>query len=44
MSNELDSMPESYFVSGLEEIKYDTPELLKKGQEITEIYPGVTDK
>ncbi|MBB6454948.1 hypothetical protein HNQ94_003437 [Salirhabdus euzebyi] len=38
--NELDSMPKNYFISDIEEFKYDTPELLKKGKKITKIYPG----
>lgn len=40
LPNELDSMPESYFISNVEEIKYDTPELLKRGKKISTIYPG----
>ncbi len=40
LPNELDSMPENHFISNIEEFKYDTPELLKRGKEITEIYPG----
>ena len=42
LPNELDSMPEIYFISNVEEFKHDTPELLKKGQKITEICPGDT--
>lgn len=42
LPDELDSMPESYFISSIEEFQYDTPELLKKGQKITKIYPGDT--
>lgn len=40
--NGLKVMPKSYFISRVEEFKYDTPELLKKGQKITKIYPGDT--
>ncbi len=40
LPNELDRMSESHFISSVEKFKYDTPELLKKGQEITKIYPG----
>lgn len=32
--------PKSYFVEDLSKIKYDTPELLKKAKEITDLYPG----
>jgi len=38
----LEVMPKSYFIARVEEFKYDTPELLKKGQKITKIYPGDT--
>ncbi len=40
--NELNAMPKSHFISRVEEFKYDTPELLKRGQKITKIYPGDT--
>lgn len=40
LPDELDRMPESYFISGVEDFKYDTPVLLKKGQKFTKIYPG----
>lgn len=33
-------MPKNYFIDDLSEIKFDTPELLKKAKEITELYPG----
>ncbi|WP_245844042.1 hypothetical protein [Oceanobacillus rekensis] len=42
LPNELDSMPENYFISNVKEFKYDTPKLLKKSQKITKIYPGDT--
>lgn len=42
LPDELDSMPKSSFISDAENFKYDTPELLKKGQKITNIYPGDT--
>lgn len=32
--------PESYFITDLSEIKYDTPELLRKAKKITKLYPG----
>lgn len=35
-------MPKNYFIASVEEFKYDTPELLKKGEKITKIYPGDT--
>ncbi|MEY2373405.1 hypothetical protein [Lysinibacillus capsici] len=40
--NELNAMPKSHFISSVEEFKYDTPELLKRAQKITKIYPGDT--
>ncbi|WP_432355598.1 hypothetical protein [Sporosarcina sp. A2] len=42
LPNELKPMTKSHFISRVEEFKYDTPELLKKAQKITEIYPGDT--
>ncbi|GGA90119.1 hypothetical protein [Ornithinibacillus halotolerans] len=38
--DELDAMSESYFISNVEDIQYDTPELLTKAQKLAEIYPG----
>lgn len=38
--NEMDIMPENQFISKVEEFNYDTPELLKRAQKITKIYPG----
>ena len=40
--DEMDAMPKSQFISKVEEFKYDTPELLKRAQKITKIYPGDT--
>ena len=40
--NETDALPKSQFTSKVEEFKYDTPELLKRAQKITKIYPGDT--
>lgn len=40
LPNELDSMPENFFINNVEEFKYDTPELLEEGQKVTKIYPG----
>ena len=40
--NEMDALPKSQFTSKVEEFKYDTPELLKRAQKITKIYPGDT--
>ena len=40
--NETDALPKSQFISKVEEFKYDTPELLKRAQKITKIYPGDT--
>ncbi|MFJ7407100.1 MULTISPECIES: hypothetical protein [unclassified Lysinibacillus] len=38
----LEVMPKSYFINSVGEFKFDTPELLKKGQKITKIFPGDT--
>lgn len=40
LPDELETMPESYFIANVEEFQYDTPELLKKAQKIAQIYPG----
>lgn len=40
LPDELETMPESYFIANVEEFQYDTPELLKKAQKISKIYPG----
>ncbi|MDY0410408.1 hypothetical protein ACFFIS_16505 [Virgibacillus soli] len=40
LPNELESMPEKYFIPSFEVFKYDSPELLNKGLKITNIYPG----
>ncbi|REB06641.1 hypothetical protein DVB69_12430 [Sporosarcina sp. BI001-red] len=40
LPNELKPMSKNYFISTVEEFKYDTPELLKKAQKVTKIYPG----
>ncbi|GGP08881.1 hypothetical protein [Oceanobacillus neutriphilus] len=38
--NEGEVRTENYFVKDLSDIKYDSPELLEKAKEITELYPG----
>lgn len=38
--DEIKKLPENYFITDTEEISYDTPELLQKGREITNLYPG----
>ncbi len=40
--NEMVTMPKNQFISKAEEFKYDTPELLKRAQKISKIYPGDT--
>jgi len=42
LPNEMDAMPKNQFISKAEEFKYDTPELLKRAQKISKIYPGDT--
>lgn len=42
LPNELDAMSKDHFISSVAEFKYDTPELLKKAQKFTKIYPGDT--
>ncbi len=42
LPEELKPMPESYFLSYVEEIQYDTPELLMKAQNLVQLYPGDT--
>jgi hypothetical protein len=40
LPDELDKMSEEYFIHDVNEFNHDTPELIQKGQQITEIYPG----
>lgn len=40
LPNELDTMPENYFISNIKDIKFDSPELLIKGKKEVELYPG----
>ncbi|WP_010093233.1 hypothetical protein [Ornithinibacillus scapharcae] len=42
LPNELESMPDSYFVSDIKDFKFDSPELLEKSKKVTNIYPGDT--
>ncbi|GAA0293621.1 hypothetical protein GGQ92_000037 [Gracilibacillus halotolerans] len=40
LPNELDAMPDNFFITDIQEFEHDTPELLEKAQQITKLYPG----
>jgi len=40
LPNELDVMPENYFINSVKAFNYDSPDLLIRGKHMVEMYPG----